>query len=100
MNKAKLKSYDPQARKDFIAAVIARTNLFGLSSKGGALDISASQPQGDVTVIAGQAWPVKVHSQRQLLISRIQRRPYPDPESRSLHLVQPLCGPALHGFVG
>ena len=29
MNKAKLKSYAPQARKDFIAAVTARANLLG-----------------------------------------------------------------------
>ena len=35
MNKAKLKSYAHQARKDFIAAVTARANLLGLSSKSG-----------------------------------------------------------------
>ena len=73
MKKADLKSYAPQARKDFIAAVTARANLLGLSSNSGALEVTASQPQGDVTVIAGQAWPVKVHSQRQQLIARIQR---------------------------
>ncbi|WP_426195539.1 BREX-1 system adenine-specific DNA-methyltransferase PglX [Massilia sp. DWR3-1-1] len=73
MNKAKLKSYAPQARKDFIAAVTARANLLGLSEKAGKLDVAASQPQGDATVIAGQAWPVKVHSQRQQLIARIQK---------------------------
>ncbi|WP_402720620.1 BREX-1 system adenine-specific DNA-methyltransferase PglX [Janthinobacterium rivuli] len=73
MNKAKLKSYAPQARKDFIAAVTARANLLGLSEKAGKLEVAASQPQGDATVIAGQAWPVKVHSQRQQLITRIQK---------------------------
>jgi len=73
MNKANLRSYAPQARKDFIAAVTARANLLGLSSKGGALEIGASLPQGDVTVIAGQAWPVKVHGQRQQLITRIHK---------------------------
>ncbi|MFA5937161.1 MAG: BREX-1 system adenine-specific DNA-methyltransferase PglX, partial [Candidatus Paceibacterota bacterium] len=73
MNKAKLKSYAPQARKDFIAAVTARANLLGISSKAGKLEVAASQPQGDATVIAGQAWPVKVHSQRQQLITRIQK---------------------------
>ena len=73
MNKAKLKSYAPQARKDFIAAVTARANLLGLSSKDSALEVAASLPQGDVTVIAGQAWPVKVHGQRQQLIARIQK---------------------------
>ncbi len=73
MNKAKLKSYAPQARKDFIAAVTARANLLGLSEKGGKLDVAASHPQGDATVIAGQAWPVKVHGQRLQLIARIQQ---------------------------
>lgn len=73
MNKAKLKSYAPQARKDFIAAVTARANLLGLSETAGKLEVAASQPQGDVTVIAGKAWPVKVHGQRQQLITRIQK---------------------------
>ena len=73
MNKAKLKSYAPQARKDFIAAVTARANLLGISSKAGKLEVAISQPQGDATVIAGQAWPVKVHGQRQQLITRIQK---------------------------
>ncbi len=31
MNKAKLKSYAPQARQNFIAAVTARANLMGSS---------------------------------------------------------------------
>ncbi len=77
MNKAKLKSYAPQARKDFIAAVTARANLLGISEKAGdkagQLDVAPSQLQGDVTVIAGQAWPAKVHSQREQLIARIQK---------------------------
>ena len=71
MNKAKLKSYAPQARKDFIAAVTARANLLGLSSKAGKLEVAPSQTQGDVTVIAGQAWPAKVDGQRKQLIARI-----------------------------
>ena len=71
MNKANLKSYAPQARKDFIAAVTARANLLGLSERAGMLEVAASQPQGDVTVIAGQAWPVKVHKQRDQLVTRI-----------------------------
>ena len=73
MNKAKLKSYAPQARKDFIAAITARANLLGLSERAGKLEVAASQPQGEATVIAGLAWPVKVHSQRQQLITRIQK---------------------------
>jgi type II restriction/modification system DNA methylase subunit YeeA len=73
MNKAKLKSYAPQARRDFIAAVTARANLLGLSEKDGELNVAASQTQGDTTVIAGQAWPVKVNSQRNQLIARMKK---------------------------
>ncbi len=40
MNKAKLKSYAPQARKDFIAAVTARANMLGLSDKAGELEVA------------------------------------------------------------
>lgn len=40
MNKAKLKSYAPQARKDFIAAVTARANLLGSSEAGGKLEVA------------------------------------------------------------
>jgi len=73
MNKANLKSYAPQARKDFMAAVTARANQLGLSVKAGALEVAPAQTQGDVTVIAGQAWPAKVNSQRDKLIERIRK---------------------------
>ncbi len=73
MNKAKLKSYAPQARQDFIAAVTARANLLGLSDKAGQLEVAPAQTQGDVTLIAGQAWPAKVAAQREQLITRMRR---------------------------
>jgi hypothetical protein len=73
MNKAKLKSYAPQARQDFIAAVTARANLLGLSEKAGQLEVAPAQTQGDVTLIAGQAWPAKVATQRDQLITRMRR---------------------------
>jgi type II restriction/modification system DNA methylase subunit YeeA len=73
MNKANLKSYAPQARKDFIAAVTARANQLGLSLKAGSLEVATAQTQGDVTVIAGQAWPSKVSGQRDKLIERIRK---------------------------
>ena len=73
MNKANLKSYAPQARKDFIAAVTARANQLGLSLKAGSLEVAPAQTQGDVTVIAGQAWPYKVSGQRDKLIERIRQ---------------------------
>jgi hypothetical protein len=49
-----------QARKDFIAAVEARANLLGMSEKNGKLEVAPSEKKGDVTLIAGQAWPAKV----------------------------------------
>jgi hypothetical protein len=73
MNKAKLKTYAPQARKDFIAAVMARANLLGISEMNGKLEIAPSEKRGDVTLIAGQAWPAKVHEQRERLIKRMQK---------------------------
>ncbi|EKD96685.1 MAG: hypothetical protein ACD_23C01335G0004 [uncultured bacterium] len=73
MNKSNLKSYAPQARKDFIAAVTARANLLGLSETAGTLEVASAQTQGDVTVIAGQAWPAKVSGQRDKLIERIRK---------------------------
>jgi hypothetical protein len=73
MNKSNLKSYAPQARKDFIAAVTARAHLLGLDDQHGQLKVAPAQTQGDVTLIAGQAWPAKVDGQRQQLIARMQR---------------------------
>jgi hypothetical protein len=73
MNKANLKSYAPQARKDFIATVTARANLLGLSEKAGQLEVAPAQTQGDITIIAGQPWPAKVAKQREKLITRMQR---------------------------
>ena len=65
MNKAKRKSCAPQARKDFIAAVVARANLLDIAEKNGKLEIAPSEKKRDVTLIAGQAWPAKVHEQRE-----------------------------------
>ncbi|MDD5403802.1 MAG: BREX-1 system adenine-specific DNA-methyltransferase PglX [Sulfuricella sp.] len=73
MNKAKLKSYAPQARKDFIAAVTTRANQLGLSEQGGMLEIAPAEKGGDVVIIAGQPWPAKVQGQREQLIKRIQK---------------------------
>lgn len=73
MNKANLKSYAPQARKDFIAAVTARAHLLGLAELGGQLEVAPAQTQGDVTLIAGQPWPAKVNAQRNQLIARMRQ---------------------------
>ena len=71
MNKTKLKAYAPKARKDFIAAVTARANLLGLSSNGGNLEVAVGERKGDIAIIAGREWPVKVYSQREDLVKRM-----------------------------
>jgi type II restriction/modification system DNA methylase subunit YeeA len=76
MNKSKLKSYAPQARKDFIAAVTTRANQLGLSDKAGSLEIAPAEKSGDVVIIAGQPWPAKVQGQREQLIKRIHQDGY------------------------
>ncbi|HUX83585.1 MAG TPA: BREX-1 system adenine-specific DNA-methyltransferase PglX, partial [Halothiobacillus sp.] len=72
MNKSKLKSYAPQARKDFIAAVTARANQLGLSDTGGKLEVAPSERKGDIAIIAGREWPAKVYEQRERLTKHIQ----------------------------
>jgi len=72
MNKSKLKSYAPQARKDFIAAVTARANLLGLSEAGGKLEVTIGERKGDIAIIAGREWPAKVFEQRERLIKHIK----------------------------
>ncbi len=72
MNKSKLKSYAPQARKDFIAAVTARANLLGLSESGSVLEIAQGERKGDIAIIAGREWPAKVYEQRERLIKHIK----------------------------
>ena len=68
MNKSKLKTYAPEARRDFIQAVTQRANLLGLS----ATDIAPVQITGDIAMINGRPWPASVAQQRDLLVKRIQ----------------------------
>lgn len=70
MNRAKLKSYAPQARRDFLRAVTDRARKVGLTS----LHSEPVQVQGDVAIIAGQAFPKAVAAQRKRLDEQIQRK--------------------------
>src|SRR5450830_983727 len=69
MNKSNLKSYAPQARLDFIAAVTARANLLGITAKR----FSPVVVRGGVAIIEGREWPAKIAVQRDKLIARIER---------------------------
>ncbi len=73
MNKAKLKIYAPQARKDFIAAVTARAHRLGLSDHNGQLQITPAEKSGDLVIIAGQSWPAKISRQRDNLIGLMHK---------------------------
>jgi hypothetical protein len=73
MNKAKLKAYAPQARKDFIAAVTARAHQIGLAEKNGTVEIAPAEKSGDFVIIAGQSWPAKISRQRDNLIALIEK---------------------------
>ena len=72
MNTGSLKSYAPQARKNFIAAVTGRANLLGLSEAKGQLVVAEAKISGDLVMIVGRPWPAKVNEQRNKLISRMQ----------------------------
>ena len=72
MNKSKLKTYAPQARKDFIAAVTARANLLGLSDSGGKLEVAIGERKGDIAIIAGMEWSAKVYELRERLVQRMK----------------------------
>ena len=69
MNRNKLKTYAPKARRDFISAVTARAAQFGVTEKG----VDPVSEQGDLVIIKGEAYPKKVGSQRKRLIARIER---------------------------
>lgn len=69
MNKAKLKSYAPAARRDFIKSVTERAHYFGVDAK----KIEPATVQGDVAIIAGRAFPKKVMAQRDKLVQLVQR---------------------------
>ncbi len=73
MNKSKLKSYAPQARKDFIAMVQSRAAQLGIADVNGQLQVQPCDVQGQVAIIAGQAFPAKIANQRQALIARMQK---------------------------
>lgn len=76
MNKAKLKAYAPQARKDFIAAITARAQQLGLSETQGKFEAAPVDLRGDVAIIEGMAWPARIQSQRKKLITRIVQLGY------------------------
>lgn len=69
MNKAKLKSYAPQARRNFIQAMTDRAAFYGLKETL----TSLVTVQGDVAVIEGRSFPASVAKKRKTLEERIRK---------------------------
>jgi hypothetical protein len=69
MNRAKLKNYAPQARREFIQAVTDRAAYHGLTPKKNEPIIE----KGDVALIGGRAFPRSVVQKRRGLEERISR---------------------------
>jgi len=71
MNKSKLKSYAPAARREFIQAVTDRAHFYGLSENTS--EIQPVEEKGDVAFIGGRPFPRKIAAQRKNLEQRIER---------------------------
>lgn len=67
MDRNKIKSYAPAARQDFIKAITERAAILGLTAK----KIEPAQVQGDVVMIAGRPFPIKLAQQRSKLENSI-----------------------------
>jgi hypothetical protein len=67
MNRNKLKTYAPEARRDFIQAMTDRAAFFGLTAK----KVEPAVVRGDVAVIAGRDHPRAVADKRKKLEARI-----------------------------
>ena len=68
MDRNKLKSYSPAARRDFIKAVSDKSNLLGLSAN----KIEPVSVSGDVTMIMGKPYPKEAADNRLKLIKKIK----------------------------
>lgn len=69
MNKNKLKTYAPAARRDFIQAVTDRAHFFGLGER----EIAPVEESGDVAIIGGRPFPRAVAAQRKKLENLVKR---------------------------
>ena len=72
MNKSKLKSYAPAARREFIQAVTDRAHFYGLSENK--KEIQPVEEKGDFAFIGGRSFLRKIAIQRKALEERIERQ--------------------------
>jgi hypothetical protein len=69
MNKAKLKTYAPVARREFIQAMTDRAAYYGLT----ATTTESVAEKGEVAVIGGRSFPISVAKKRKVLEDRVKR---------------------------
>jgi hypothetical protein len=69
MNRNKLKTYAPEARRDFIQAMKDRAAFYGLTAS----KIEPAVVRGDVAVIAGRDYPRAIADKREKLEARVER---------------------------
>jgi hypothetical protein len=69
MNRNKLKTYAPQARRDFIQAMTDRAAFYGMTAN----NVETAVVRGDVAVIAGRDHPRAVADKRKKLEARVTR---------------------------
>jgi hypothetical protein len=72
MNRSKLKTYAPAARRSFLQAVKDRATHYGLTAK----KIEPMTERGDVVLIAGQPFPKAVAAKRKRLEEHINKVGY------------------------
>ncbi|MCA9633384.1 MAG: BREX-1 system adenine-specific DNA-methyltransferase PglX [Myxococcales bacterium] len=68
MNTTQLKNYAPAARKAFIAAVKAQAAKVGVTAR----ETAAAKLEGDVLLVAGQAFPKAIAPARRKLTDRVR----------------------------
>ena len=68
MNKAKLKTYAPQARRDFMNMIRQRADLLGLTRK----EIEQPQITGDIALIEGRPYPKRYAGLHKRLAEKIR----------------------------
>jgi type II restriction/modification system DNA methylase subunit YeeA len=72
MDRTKLKNYAPQARREFIQAMVDRAAFYGLTAD----KTEAVVEKGDVAVIGGRSFPIAFARKRKALEDRIKRHSF------------------------
>lgn len=70
MNTAKLKSYAPKARLDFIAAMQKQAANLGITAK----HIEPLEVTGDIALIGGRTFPAQIKAARERLVTAVEQQ--------------------------